>query len=144
MSVVPRRWPLPAPQVAEAVAAMYCGKRERPLPVVVRDKLGEWLADEQFAGAYGVRGKPGWPPSCLALVTVFQMAEDLTDRQAAECVRTRIDWKYTLGLDLADPGFGHSVLSEIRARVASERAWGLHDPWSRPRDHDCEGGPGEW
>jgi len=59
MSVVPRRWPLPAPQVAEAVAAMYCGKRERPLPVLMRDKLGEWLADEQFAGAYGVRGKPG-------------------------------------------------------------------------------------
>lgn len=118
MSVVPRRWPLPAPQVAEAVAAMYGGKRERPLPVLVRDKLGEWLADEQFAGAYGVRGKPGWPPSRLALVTIFQMAEDLTDRQAAECVRTRIDWKYALGLDLADPGFDHSVLSEFRARVA--------------------------
>jgi Domain of unknown function (DUF4158)/Transposase domain (DUF772) len=59
-----------------------------------------------------VRGKPGWPPSRLALVTVFQMAEDLTDRQAAEFVRTRIDWKYALGLDLADPGFDHSVLSQ--------------------------------
>jgi len=47
---------------------MYWGKRERrPLPVMVRDQLGEWLADEQFAGAYGVRGKPGWPPSRLAL-----------------------------------------------------------------------------
>ncbi len=118
MSVVPQPWPLPAPQVAEAVAAMYRGRRERPLPVLVRDKLGEWLADEQFAGAYGVRGKPGWPPSRLALVTVFQKAEDLTDRQAAECVRTRIDWKYALGLHLADPGFDHSVLSEFRARVA--------------------------
>jgi hypothetical protein len=51
MSVVAQLWPLPAPQVAEAVAAMYRGKRERPLPVLVRDKLGEWLADEQFAGA---------------------------------------------------------------------------------------------
>jgi transposase len=98
---------------------MYQGKRERPLPVLVRDKLGEWLADEQFAGAYGVRGKPGWPPSRLALLTVFQMAEDLTDRQAAEHVRTRIDWKYALGLDLADPGFDHSVLSEFRTRVAA-------------------------
>ena len=65
-----------------------------------------------------MRGKPGWPPSRLALVTVFQKAEDLTDRQAAECVGTRIDWKYALGLDLADPGFDHSVLSEFRARVA--------------------------
>ncbi|MFZ0119279.1 MAG: transposase [Pseudonocardiaceae bacterium] len=119
MSVVPQPWPQPAPQLAEAVAVMYRGKRERPLPVLVRDKLGEWLADEQFAGAYGVRGKPGWPPSRLALVTIFQKAENLTDRQAAEGVRTRIDWKYALGLDLADPGFDHSVLSEFRARVAA-------------------------
>ena len=95
MSVVPRPWPQPAPQLAEAVAAMYRGKRERPLPVLVRDKLGEWLSDEQFAGAYGVRGKPGWPPSRLALVTIFQKAENLTDRQAAECVRTRICLLYT-------------------------------------------------
>jgi transposase len=98
---------------------MYRGKRERPLPVLVRDKLGEWLADEQFAGACGVRGRPAWPPGRLALVTVFQMAEDLTDRQAAEAVRTRIDWKYALGLDLADSGFDHSVLSEFRGRVAA-------------------------
>ena len=119
MSVVPQPWPQPAPQLAEAVAAMYRGKRERPLPVLVRDKLGEWLSDEQFAGAYGVRGKPGWPPSRLALVTIFQKAENLTDRQAAEHVRTRIDWKYALGLDLADPGFDHSILSEFRARVAA-------------------------
>jgi IS5 family transposase len=119
MSVVPQPWPQPAPQFTEAVAAMYRGKRERRVPVLVGDKLGEWLADEQFAGAYGVRGKPGWPPSRLALVTIFQKVEDLTDRQAAEHVRTRIDWKYALGLDLADPGFDHSILSEFRARVAA-------------------------
>jgi len=101
MSVVPRPWPQPAAEIVAAVAAMYRGRRERPLPVLVRDKLGEWLADDQFAGAYGVRGKPGWPPGRLALVTIFQMAEDLTDRQAAEAVRTRIDWKYALGLGLA-------------------------------------------
>jgi transposase len=118
MSVVPRPWPQPAPEIVAAVAAMYKGKRERPLPVLVRDRLGEWLADGQFAGAYGKRGKPGWPPGRLALVTIFQMAEDLTDRQAAEAVRTRIDWKYALGLALADPGFDDSVLSEFRARVA--------------------------
>jgi hypothetical protein len=54
-------------------------------------------------------------------VTVFQMAEDLTGRQAAEAVRTRIGWKYALGLDLADPGFDGSVLSEFRARCLLER-----------------------
>jgi hypothetical protein len=72
-----------------------------------------------FEGAYGVRGKPGWPPGRLALVTIFQKAENLTDRQAAEAVRTRIDWKYTLGLGLADPGFDDSILSEFRTRVAT-------------------------
>ena len=118
MSVQPQPWPQPAPEIAAAVAVMYRGKRERPLAVMVRDQLGEWLSDEQFAGAYGKRGKPGWPPSRLALVTIFQMAEDLTDRQAAEAVRTRIDWKYALGLDLPDPGFDDSILSEFRARVA--------------------------
>ena len=119
MSVVPQPWPQPAPQVGADIASMYQGKRERPLPVLVRGKLGEWLADEQFAGAYGVRGKPGWPPSRLALVTIFQKAENLTDRQAAEHVRVRIDWKYALGLAGGDPGFDHSVLPEFRARVAA-------------------------
>ena len=84
----PQPWPQPAPEIVAAVQAMYRGKRERPLPVMVRDQLGGWLSDEQFAGAYGKRGKPGWPPGRLALVTVFQMAEDLTDRQVAEAVRT--------------------------------------------------------
>jgi transposase len=119
MSVVPQPWPQPAPQIAADIASMYQGKRQPPLPVLVRDKLGGWLADEQFAGAYGVRGKPGWPPARLALVTIFQKAENLADRQAAEAVRTRIDWKYALGLAGGDPGFDHSVLSEFRARVAA-------------------------
>jgi len=114
MSVRPQPWPPPAPEIVAAVAAMYRGGRERPLPVMVR----EWLAGEQFAGACGKRGRPGWPPGRLALVTVLQMAEDLTDRQAAEAVRTRIDWKYALGPGLADPGFDDSVLCEFRARVA--------------------------
>ncbi len=118
MSVQPQPWPQPAPEIVAAVASMYRGRRERPLPVMVRDQLGEWLSDAQFAGAYGKRGKPAWPPGRLALVTIFQMAEDLTDRQAAEAVRTRIDWKYALGLDLPDPGFDDSILSEFRARVA--------------------------
>jgi Transposase domain (DUF772) len=77
---------------------MYRGKRERPLPVVVRDQVSGWPMSSSRA-AYGVRGKPGWPPGRRALVTIFQMAENLTDRQAAEAVRTRIDWKYALGLE---------------------------------------------
>jgi len=118
MSMQPVGWPEPDPVVAAAIAAKYRGARPRPLAVLVRDRLGQWLEDEQFAAAFGVRGRPGWSPSRLALVTVLQRAENLTDRQAAEAVRTRIDWQYLLGLPLDDPGFDHSVLAEFRARVA--------------------------
>ena len=114
----PAAWPEPDPQIAAAIAAKYRGKRPRPLAVLVRDRLGQWLEDEAFAAAFGTRGKPGWSPSRLALVTVLQRAENLPDRQAAEAVRTRIDWQYLLGLPLDDPGFDPTVLVEFRARVA--------------------------
>jgi len=90
--VQPVAWPEPDPLIAAAIAAKYRGKRPRPLAVQIRDRLGQWLADEDFAAAFGIRGKPGWAPSRLALVTILQRAEKLTDRQAAEAVRTRIDW----------------------------------------------------
>jgi transposase len=97
MSMQPAAWPEPDPLIAAAIKAMYGSRKtERPLAVAIRDRLGQWLADEDFAVAFGVRGKPGWSPSRLALVTVLQRAEKLTDRLAAEAVRTRIDWKYLL------------------------------------------------
>ena len=71
--------------------------------------MGQWLA----CGADRAGPRRGWP-----LVTVLQRAENLADRQAAEAVRTRIDWQYLLGLPLDDPGFDHTVLAEFRARVA--------------------------
>jgi transposase len=119
MSLQPVRWPDPDPVVAAAVKAMYGSRKsERPLAVEARDRLGEWLHDGDFAAAFGVRGRPGWSPSRLALVTVLQRAENLADRMAAEQVRTRLDWKYLLGLALDDPGFDHSVLAEFRGKVA--------------------------
>ena len=115
----PAPWPEPDPRVAAAIKAMYGSRKtERPLAVEIRDRLGQWLADEDFAAAFGIRGRPGWPPSRLALVTVLQRAEKLTDRLAAEAVRARLDWKYLLGLSLEDPGFDHTVLAEFRGKVA--------------------------
>jgi transposase len=115
----PVPWPEPDPQVAAAIEAMYGSRqRERPLAGEIRDRLGQWLADEDFAAAFGARGRPGWPPSRLALVTVLQRAERLTDRLAAEAVRARLDWKYLLGLPLDDPGFDHTVLAEFRGKAA--------------------------
>jgi len=110
--------PEPDPVVAAAVRAMFAGKRKAPLAVTMRDRLGEWMTDGLFASAFGTRGRPGLPPAQLALVTVLQMTENLAGRQAAEAVRTRLDWKYALGLPLDDAGFDFSVLSEFRARVA--------------------------
>jgi len=118
MSMQPAAWPEPDPLVAAAIAAKYRGKRPRPLAVLIRDRLGQWLEDEDFAQAFGIRGRPGWSPSRLALVTVLQRAENLTDRPAAESVRTRLDWQYLLGLPIDDPGFDHTVLAEFRGRVA--------------------------
>ena len=60
--------------------------------------------------------------SQLALVCVFQFVEGLSDRQAAEAVRSRIDWKYALSLDLADPGFDFSMLSKFRGRLLAGSA----------------------
>src|SRR5262249_26312517 len=56
-------------------------------------------------------------PWRLALVTVLQFREGLSDRRAADAVRARIDWKYLLGLELTDAGFDASVLCEFRARL---------------------------
>lgn len=116
MSVQPVPWPLPSPEIAAAVGRMYRGRRA-PLAVVIRDELGEVYADAVFTAAFGVRGRPGWSPGRLMLVTVLQYAEHLTDRQAAEAVRTRIDWKYCLGLELADEGFDSSILVDFRNRL---------------------------
>ena len=75
------------------------------------------FGDEQFAAAFGTRGAPAESPGALALVTVLQYVENLTDRQAGLMVARAIDWKYALGLELADPGFDPSVLSKFRARL---------------------------
>jgi transposase len=88
----------------------------------LRDELGPVFRDGDFADLYPGRGQPALPPWKLALVTVMQFAEDLSDRQAADAVRGRIDWKYALGLDLDDPGFHFSALSEFRGRLTAAGA----------------------
>jgi len=81
------------------------------------DELGALFTDALFAGVYSPHGRPVLAPWRLALVTVLQFAEGLSDRQAADAVRSRIDWKYVLRLPLTDAGFDASVLSEFRARL---------------------------
>ena len=56
-------------------------------------------------------------PTPLASIMIMQFVEGLTDRQTADSVRSRIDWKYALGLELTNAGFDFSVLSEFRSRL---------------------------
>jgi len=88
----------------------------------MRDVLGTFFTDDQFGDQYPADGQPAYAPWRLALVSVMQFAENLTDRQAADAVRSRIDWKYALSLELTDEGFDFSVLSEFRQRLLEHEA----------------------
>lgn len=83
----------------------------------MRDALGTIYQDQSFASLFPHNGRAVEAPWRLALITVLQFMEELPDRQAADAVRGRIDWKYLLGLELADPGFDASVLCEFRKRL---------------------------
>ena len=88
----------------------------------LRDELGAIYDDQLFAPLFPARGQPAASPWRLALTTVMPCAEGLSDRQAADAVRSRIDWKYALSLELTDPGFDHTVLSEFRTRLVAGQA----------------------
>ncbi|XHX79507.1 MAG: IS1182 family transposase [Stenomitos frigidus ULC029] len=90
--------------------------------LTLRDELGPIFADADFANLFSTTGQPAIPPWRLALITLMQFRENLSDRQAADAVRSRIDWKYLLGLELTDAGFDFSVLSEFRQRLLEGQA----------------------
>jgi transposase len=75
-----------------------------------------------FAHLFSHTGQPAEAAWRLALITVMQFVEGLSDRQAADAVQGRIDFKYALGLELTDPGFDRTVLSEFRARLVAGNA----------------------
>ncbi|MER8090869.1 transposase [Streptomyces sp. NPDC087532] len=80
---------------------------------------GLWC-DEDFADWYPRDGRAVLSPAQLATVCVLQFLLGLSDRQAAEAVRCRIDFKYAKAMELEDPGFHHSVLADFRERVARD------------------------
>src|SRR4051794_18585473 len=112
------RLPQPVPPVPVDTARIARAAFPRSNPYLrLRDRRGPVFDDAGFADLYPRRGQPAYTPWRLALVTLLQFREGLSDRQAAEAVRARIDWKYLLALDLADAGFDHTVLCEFRARL---------------------------
>jgi transposase len=115
--------PQPLPSVPDDTARIARAAFRRGNPyLLLRDRLGAMFADAGFADLYPALGQPAYAPWRLALVTLMQFREGLSDRQAAEAVRARIDWKYLLGLGLDDPGFDHTVLCEFRGRLLEHAA----------------------
>lgn len=129
----------PVPEDTVRVARAVFPKGNRYMQM--RDVFGTIYRDALFASLFARRGRPAETPWRLALVTVMQFAEGLSDRQAAEAVRARIDWKYALGLELTDAGFDFSVLSEFRARLVSakRRATSKHAGSNAPMRPMCLG-----
>src|SRR5215212_9690753 len=107
---------------AETARVARAAFRKGTVVMRLRDEFSALYEDEDFAALYPARGQPGLAPWRLALITVLQFLEHLSDRQAADAVRARIDWKYALGLELIDPGFHFSVLAEFRARLVAGNA----------------------
>ncbi|WP_246742551.1 transposase [Microvirga splendida] len=95
--------------------------RDNPY-LLLRDRLGTIFTDAQFAPLFARCGQPAKCPWRLALVTLLQFAENLSDRQSADAVRSRIDWKYLLGLELTDLSFDASVLREFCSRLLTKGA----------------------
>ena len=117
MSLHPQPIP-PVPEDTSKVAQAAFAKGN--LYLRLRDELGVFYSDCDFDNLYSIYGQPGYAPWRLAMVLVMQFLENLSDRQAAEAVRGRIDWKYALSLELTDPGFDFTILSEFRERLIKE------------------------
>src|ERR1700709_1167501 len=113
MSLCPQQ---PLPPVPDDTARIArAAFRSRNPYLILRDRLRVLFTDADFADLYPKRGQPAYAPWRLALVTLLQFREGLSDRQAAEAVRARIDWKSLLALALTDPGFAPSILGEFPA-----------------------------
>lgn len=118
MLVPGRGHEIPEETIQVARAAFPKGNRL----MMLRDALGPIFWDEAFAELYPSLGQPAESPGRLALVTVLQFMEQLTDREAADAVRARIDWKYVLGLELRDSGLHYSLLTEFRQQLIGHQA----------------------
>jgi len=108
------------PEDTARVAKAVFKKGHRYL--LLRDAFGELFSSEDLRGLFHAEGRPAIDPARLALSTVIQFAENLSDERMADAVRARIDLKYLLALPLDSAGFDSSVLSEFRSRLIEGHA----------------------
>ncbi len=111
----------PAPPVPEITArAAHAAFPKGHRYLTLRDELGTIFSDDMFADLFPTIGRPAEAPWRLALVTIVQFAEGLSDRDVADAVRDRITLRYLLGLEYDDPGFDYSILSRFRDRLVEK------------------------
>jgi transposase len=92
-------WEIPEQTARIARAAFPKGN----VYIKMREVLGQLYFDRDFETLFRLDcGQAAYSPGKLALISIMQFAEGLTDRQTAEAVQSRIDWKYTLGLEITD------------------------------------------
>jgi transposase len=119
MSLKPQKSYSVPQDTAEVIHAIF---PEGNLYIQMYDAFGTLFQDDDFSTLFPQDGQPAESPFRLMLVLILQFLENLSDRQAADAVRTRIDWKYLLCLRLTDPGFHYSILSEFRTRLLKGEA----------------------
>lgn len=118
MSLQPAPFPTLPDDTARVARRAF---RRGNLYLTFGDQVGVLWTDEDWSALYAIQGPAALSPTQLVLVLIFQAVENLSDRQAAEAVRARIDWKYALHLPLEHEGFDFSVLSEFRDRLIAHQ-----------------------
>ena len=99
----------------------FCEGRVAPDSIygVLHRECFNLFPDEMFADLFTDVGRRSVPPMIVAVVMVLQRIEGLSDREAVERFAFDTRWKYAAGgLDFDYPGFVHTVLVDMRARLA--------------------------
>jgi hypothetical protein len=104
--------------------AAYCEGRVAPDSIygILHRECFTLFPDEMFADLFDDAGRRSVPPMIVAVVMVLQRIEGCSDREAADRFAFDARWKYAAGgLDFDYPGFVHTVLVDMRARLAWRR-----------------------
>jgi hypothetical protein len=101
--------------------AAYCDERVAPDSIygILHRECFRLFPDEMFADVFDDVGRRSVPPMIVAVVMVLQRIEGCSDREAVDRFAFDARWKYAAGgLDFGYPGFVHTVLVDMRARLA--------------------------
>src|SRR6266542_4856659 len=105
-----------------ASTTAYCDGRVSPTSIygLLHRQCHHLFADQAFADLFADVGRRSIPPRIVAVVMVLQRIEGLSDREAVDRFTFDVRWKYAAGgLDFEHRGFVHTVLVDMRARLAA-------------------------